>query len=215
MAMQTRLSPEAREQREKRNVGPFTGVAMALLTSTRSGATGFGLWSADNQVDLFAKAAAFDRPGENPFNNFLDASAKPLFTIWPKAIGLYLGDGLSDGTQRAKSVIVEHGFIEVKAQEGGYAAKQPVITAPPGLGISIRSTDAVRYDEQFGPLHPVGLFAVPEETVWSKTEKLTGVLRLSKDAVTELTGYAGSFQGSGAVIGFIVHGVAEYPIQGR
>lgn len=222
MTQQLGISPQAKALRDAVNSGEFRGITSWLLTGTRSGATGFGKFSANNKVDIFKEAVNADASfvqGDSPFNTWLDEAQRPLYTVHAKHLGIYLGANLSDNTVQFKRMFLERAILRLKSQRGLHT-KQSALTLASGFDLGGQQTDSGVYLEQHGPPSPHALFRLPDETIFAETsDKLNLELEIPKTLTTVLTSGAGAFTGSfpdeGAVITVIIYGDAEYKIGSR
>jgi hypothetical protein len=203
--------------RKLRNPAPFRGFAATLLTGLMNSGTGFGLFK-NGVLDLFAAAAAVAEPGKDPFNNFLGKDAKPQVTIYPKAIGLYVGD-IGIDAERVRSIIAENSILTIE-QENAVVLRQPTLTIPPGIVVAkqvavsttVAASQLAGYAEQFGPSHAVGLFELPKNVVFEKGKTLAAKLKIGDAALAYLMTKPIAIHGAGMPIGVMVYGVAEYEL---
>jgi hypothetical protein len=206
-----RISEESKALRAKRNFSKQRLWAAWHLTGAYNGSNAFGAFDSGNKVDLFEKASSYTGQGENPYNNFLTREARAQFVVYPKAVGIYLGEGLGLASLPVKSIIAEHSMVEFKVGSSGSIIRQPVITMPPGLGVEQRFATAntagadARFSETFGPMSPVGLFTPPPDTVFPESEQLKCFLSMDPGALNDLKGMTGSLPGRGAVIAVVLY----------
>lgn len=216
------ISPEAKKIRDLKLAAYWEGWIAFQLTGTRANTTtGFGAWSNDGTVDIAARAAAYEKPGENPYNSFLGSDSRPLFPVYPEVCGVYMGAGLAsinaadpNELQQVIALIAEHSTLELRGKTYGRACFQPVVTLPPGIGIPTFTTDSFRYFEQHGALSKEQMFRLPADVAFSTDEKVTALLKIDSGARTALAALAGSFPSAGAVIAVRLIGTAEYQVQG-
>lgn len=216
------ISPEGKALRDAVNTGEFRGITSWKLTSTRAGATGFGKFSTNNKVDVFKEAVNVGDglpAGDSPYNTWLDENARPLFNVFPRHLGIYLGAGLSDGTMEFKRTFLERCIVRLISTRGTHI-KQNALTLPSGFDLTEQQTDSGVYVERHGPPAPDKLFRLPDDLAFARaTEKLQCILEIDKDLTTFLTANAGAVAGSfpayGAVITVVVYGDAEYPLGAR
>jgi hypothetical protein len=209
---QGRISAQAKELRKLRDVAPGRHYAAWKLTGAWNSATAWGAFDGGGKVDIFAMAAAYSNQGENPYNSFLTREARPMFTIYPEAVGVYLSNDLTHATVPVKSILCEHGVLDIKNTSGASIVRQNLLTLPSGLGIEQRYTSAdtagadKRMCESFGPMSPVGLFRLKKDTVFPEAEQLRAFLTIDPGALTDLKAMSGSAPGRGATIGIVFYG---------
>lgn len=210
--------------RQLRNPTPFRGFAAARFSGAFSAATAFAAsrWE-NNQLDIFREAAAAPKGSKDLRNNWLDKSQKPTVDVFPRALGVYIGDfGVS--TERILTILTENSQLIIE-QDNTPRLRQPLLTIPSGAAFA-RSVAATReiqataadvpaaqhFAESFGPSHPVGLHSLADNLVFEKGKELKAYLEVDGAALTYLRAIATEIPSHGAVIGVIVHGIAEYPI---
>lgn len=201
--------------RNLRNPAAFRGWAAAFFTGAFNASTAFAASRfPGNQLDIFAEAAAAPKGWKDIRNNWLGQDRKPIFDVYPKAIGVHIGDFGVD-TEKVASIIAERSQLIVE-QEAQVILRQPVLSLPAGMGIdrsiATTSTDSTKYAERVGPVTPTGLFQLPDNVVFEKGKALRAYLEISEEGLTYLRAIATNIPARGGIIGVAVHGIAEYEL---
>ena len=201
-----------------RNPMPIRAFAAALFTGNRNSAA-TGLAQITNGLatfDIFGQAAAIAPQGQNPYNNWLDSSAKPLFEFFPQAFGVYVGHMGDTAADDAAKILIETGQITIQKQGQNIIARQPLLTVAPGIGMDSTIVDSSGlgpfYRTRNGQLGTQGIFALPKGIVFDKTTAINAFLNVSPLGATALAALAGAFPTEGAIIGVVFYGVGEFNI---
>lgn len=215
-----KMSKEQAQLRKLRNrtVGQRHWAAWKL-TGNYNSATAFGAFSTAGYVDIIDKAAKNPRAMDSAYNNFLTQDGKPAFTVYGRSIGIYLGEALANSTYPIKAVLAEHAYLDLKLASGASLVKQPLITMAAGFGVEQRYSTAdtagadKRVNETFGPLTPMGLLPLPDNTgqgTWAfpETEQIRANLTIEPNALTDILAAlaAGSIPTRGAIIALCIFG---------
>lgn len=209
-----KLPPADKALRNVVTGGFFRGFAAAVLSGAMNSATAFGKF-AQNQLDLFAEAAKNDANIANPYNNFLDGAQKPVKVIYPRQLGVYIGDFGID-TEKVKTIIVENSSLLIK-QGSTEIVRQPLLTLPSGLGLESSVSDTLSgeraYTESFG-IRPTSMYTLRDNIVFTKNEVLNGYLVIDADALTYLKAIGAAIPvNRKGVLGVALYGTAEFPVQ--
>jgi len=208
-----RPSWEAQELDKIRDSSAVRAWAAMLLTGNRnSAATGLARITQSPGVDIFAAAAASQPVGANPLNNFLGADMKPLFTFFPKAVGVYIGGMGDTAVEDFAQIVAETCMLEVKPAGGANIVKQPVITIPAGLGMEKWDSSGLGPASRLGGLTPDKLFQLPPDIVMSKDQSYSAMLSTTAGGVVAFAAAAGAFPNQGAIIAVCLYGIGEFKV---
>ncbi|WP_224371102.1 hypothetical protein, partial [Hyalangium versicolor] len=152
-----RISNAQKQIEKLRNVAPARLHAAFRMTGNVNSNTAFGKFN-NGQVDIFKEASDFPvRIAENAYNNWLASGAKPVADVYPKAIGLYVGERFP-GVLPIKAILAEHSILTIQLPSGAKVIKQPSLTIPAGVGVETRYATAdsagadKKLNETFGPM---------------------------------------------------------------
>jgi hypothetical protein len=191
-----------------RNAAParlYAGIPLSgALNSTQ---TGLGQL-VGNGFDVFAAAAKVQTVGENPYNNWLTAEGKPQTEVYPRAMGLYIGN-MGDDADGIVSALVENMLVTLKKNNSALVI-QPAFTVPSGLAVdrkpSTTKDNTTVVTERFGDVQPGSLFQFPQGTIFDTTEVLKCLLTPTAALVAFLAGLTGNFPAAGTTLGIVIYG---------